>query len=121
MLKDGGQTLTVGKVAKGKSVTVTLKFTLVTDETVISPTLTGNFSDEDKTPIEEDGIATSIYVEVPEKYAEIDATYVIIPEIILNGQTATISYTLTNVGSAPLTSYSVVIVEKNMVIASEGV
>ena len=121
ILKDGGQTLTVGKVAKGKSVTVTLKFTLVTDETVISPTLTGNFSDEDKTPIEEDGIATSIYVEVPEKYAEIDATYVIIPEIILNGQTATISYTLTNVGSAPLTSYSVVIVEKNMVIASEGV
>ena len=121
ILKDGGQTLTVGKVEKGKSVTVTLKFTLVADETVISPVLTGNFDDIDKTPIEEDGIDTSIYVEVPEKFAEIEATYTIIPEVILNGQTATVSYTLTNVGSAPLTSYSVVIVEKNMVIASEGV
>lgn len=121
ILKDGGQTVTVGKVAKGKTVLVTLKFTLAMEETVISPELTGNFSDEDKTPIEEESIATSIYVEVPEKFAEIEAVYAIVPEVILNGQTATVSYTLKNIGSAPLTSYNVVIVEKNMVIASEGV
>lgn len=121
ILKDGGQTVTVGKVAKGKTVLVTLKFTLAMEETVISPELTGNFSDEDKTPIEEESIATSIYVEVPEKFAEIEAVYVVVPEVILNGQTATVSYTLKNIGSAPLTSYNVVIVEKNMVIASEGV
>ncbi|MBE5818822.1 MAG: hypothetical protein E7312_07195 [Clostridiales bacterium] len=121
ILKDGGQTVTVGKVAKGKTVLVTLKFTLAMEETVISPELTGNFSDGDKTPIEEESIATSIYVEVPEKFAEIEAVYVVVPEVILNGQTATVSYTLKNIGSAPLTSYNVVIVEKNMVIASEGV
>ena len=121
ILKDGAQSVVVGKVAAGQSVTATLTFNLVTEETQIHPTLTGNFSDEDKTAIEEEGIVTSVYVEVPEKYAEINAEYAIVPEVILNGQTATVMYTLTNIGSAPLTSYSVIIVEKNMVIASEGV
>lgn len=119
VISDGGQVYSVGIIGKGEKRTVTMNFTLTSAETVFSPILTGIY--EDGTLIEENGIETIIYVETPADYADIEFSAEVSPNPLYAGGIATITYTLKNNGTGSLTSYSVLIVEKNMVIASEGV
>lgn len=119
VISDGGQIYTLGTIDEGEKRTFVMTFTLTNEETVFKPVLTGSY--DDGSPIEENGIETTIYVELPESYVDVDFSYEISPEIVHEGDTVTITYILKNTGTGALTSYSVLIVEKNMVIASEGV
>lgn len=119
VISDGGQIYTLGTIDEGQKRTFVMTFTLTSEETTFKPVLTGSY--DDGSPIEESGIETTVYVELPASYVDIDFSYEITPEIVHEGDTVTITYTLKNTGTGALTSYSVLIVEKNMVVASEGV
>lgn len=119
VISDGAQVYSVGVLEKGEKRTVTMTFTLTSEETVFKPMLTGMY--DDGTPIEENGIGTTVYVETPADYADIEFSAEVSPNPLYAGGVATVTYTLKNNGTGSLTSYSVLIVEKNMVIASEGV
>lgn len=119
VISDCGQIYTLGTINEGQKRTFVMTFTLTSEETAFKPVLTGSY--DDGSPIEESGIETTVYVELPASYVDIDFSYEISPEIVHEGDTVTITYTLKNTGTGALTSYSVLIVEKNMVVASEGV
>lgn len=121
VLTDRGQTVKIGRLTSGETNTVTLSFTLSEAENTFAPVLTGNYRDAGKSKINESAASTTLYVAVPESYADVDFSYVITPEIVYNGTEATVTYTITNNGNGDLTSFSMVIVELNKVIASDGV
>lgn len=121
VISDCGQVYALGVLGKGEKRTFAMTYTLTSAETVFKPTLTGVYDDENSSEIEETGIETTIYVEMPAKYADIEFTHEIQPDQIHEGDTVTVIFTLKNNGTSPLTSYSVLIVEKNMIVASEGI
>lgn len=121
VLRDGEREYSIGLLEKGEKRTVELEFTLTREENVFKPVLTGVYDDDNSSEIEEEGIETTIYVELPASYADIEFSIQSIPNVIYSGDVITVVYTLKNIGTGPLTSYSVLIVQKNMIVASEGV
>ncbi len=119
VLSDGGKTVTVGTLASGEEKRVVLQFSLNREETVFEPKITGVF--DDGSTINEIANDTVILVKVPEKTADIYFEFSVLPEIIYPGSQIEISYTLTNNGTGALTSYSVSIVNLNMIAASDGI
>lgn len=119
VISDCGQIYSLGVLGNGEKRTFAMTFTITEEESVFKPVLTGKYADGSE--IKEEGLETTVYVELPASYADIEFSIDSLPDIIYSGDVITVEYTLKNNGTGPLTSYSILIAEKNMIIASEGV
>lgn len=115
-----GQTWVIGELAHGEEKPIVYTYAITSSNTYISPVLTGNYKDYSGEEIKEEPDATQITVELPEKYAVIEITVSHSPETIYAGDTVNFSFELKNTGDSALMTYSVLLVEDNMIIASEG-
>lgn len=122
ILTDSGinQTWDIGELAKGEQKSITFTYEISTAHTRFEPELSGDYVDYAGEQINEICEPTEITVELPEKFADIDITYTHTPEIIYAGDSVNFSFELLNKGDCALMTYSVLIVEENMIIASEG-
>ena len=122
ILTDNGikETWIIGTLDMGEQKSITYTYEITGAETVFSPNISGNYVDYDGETINETARSTHIEVELPDKYADIEMTFTHSPETIYVGDTVNFSFTFTNNGESPLMTYSVLVVEENMIIASEG-
>lgn len=122
ILTDSGidQTWDIGELAKGEQKSITYTYEISMAHTRFEPVLSGDYVDYTGEQINEICEPTEITVELPEKFADIDITYTNTPAIIYAGDSVNFSFELLNKGDCALMTYSVLIVEENMIIASEG-
>lgn len=115
-----GQTWVIGELAHGEEKPIVYTYEITSAHTNISPVLTGNYKDYIGETINEAPTAQEIIVELPDKLAIIEMTYTHTPETIYAGDTVNFVFEFKNTGDSALMTYSVLLVEDNMIIASEG-
>lgn len=109
----------IGTIDIGEEKIIKYSYIITTEQTRIQPDITGNYANSTEDKIEKSALPKVITVRMPDKFVDIELR-ANLPEKIYAGTDIVFSIVVVNNGTAALRSYTLTLIEKNMVIASEG-
>ncbi len=113
------KTWNIGVLKVGAQRTITYTVTITSARTSFTPSLEGEYVDYDGL-INETLESTHIVVVMPTSHCDISIAFSFEPNVVYVGDNAVLILDVMNIGDGALKSYTLLIVEKGMVIASEG-